>query len=136
MLPFYLGPNCRFGRKVVHKPNGDFVLDSASIGVSGYEVTQHPVSTISAGLNPQASTLKPRHLGRLLSWRGRLPWVVYTAGADCICNLGEPKTPDLTLTLPQRISGDCSLSRQFQQATWAQAQKFRSFYGVNERLGF
>src|SRR5713101_1786708 len=61
MLPLYFGPCRRFGRKVMHKANRDFVLDSASVGVPGYEIAQHPVFTIFAGFNPQTSTLKPRH---------------------------------------------------------------------------
>src|SRR5713226_6474078 len=62
MLPLYFCPCRRFSRKVMHKANRNFVLDSMPIGVPGYEIAQHPVFTILAGFNPQTSTLKPRHI--------------------------------------------------------------------------
>src|SRR5882724_9123778 len=104
MLPLYFCPCRRFSRKVMHKANWDFVLDSSSVGVPGYEIAQHPVFTILAGFNPQTSTLKPRHfrsspvlaretaVGSLHCVRGRHPQALTTENATlAVCPAQEDK---------------------------------------------
>src|ERR1039458_8689615 len=81
MLAFYFRPCRRFGWEVMHKTNRDLMLDPPAIGHSGYVIAQHPVLSILAGFNPQASTLKPRHFSSSPVWARE------TAGGSlhCVC---------------------------------------------------
>jgi hypothetical protein len=75
-------------------------------------------------------------LGRLLSWRGRLPWVVYTSRAEGSRKFWEPETPDSTFALSQRISRNLAPASHFQHAAQSQVEKVARRYRVNKGFAF